>query len=92
MASSATSAACAQTSLVRMQLAQPAAMEKNDDWGALSANFELIVVPDFAAPAFGTPDYPWAWSLNTAFPLVFQRIGHKKLVSGSSLHERKNIT
>lgn len=60
-------------------------MENNDDWRALSANFEIIVVPDFAAPAFGTPDYPWAWSLNTAFPLVFQRIGHKKLVSGSSL-------
>ncbi|KAJ4392093.1 hypothetical protein N0V93_005715 [Gnomoniopsis smithogilvyi] len=59
-----------------------------EGWGGVLSSFGSVrtnfTVPDFSTPAFGTADYPWAWSLNTAFPLAFQRIGHKKLSDGTT--------
>lgn len=42
-----------------------------------------FTVPDYSLPDFGSTDYPEAWFISSDFNILFQRIGHKKLASGS---------
>lgn len=58
-----------------------------EGWGGVLSSFGTIrtnfTVPDYGLPDFGSADYPNEWSLSSDFNLLFQRIGHKVLTSGT---------
>ncbi|KAI1296212.1 hypothetical protein F5Y03DRAFT_387175 [Xylaria venustula] len=56
-----------------------------EGWGGVLSTFGTkrtnFTVPAFATPVYGTVDTPEDWDIGPSFPLVFQRIGSKVLVS-----------